>query len=55
MNEINIKQYNAVVRQNQNYRNVLTYIKNAQPYNYKTFKYMVKDLQFKAEDALTNK
>ena len=55
MYKIDIKQYNAIVRQNLNYKNVLTYIKNAQPYNYKTFKYMVKDLQFKAEEAFTKK
>ena len=59
MNEIDIKQYNAVVKQNQSfcretreYRNMLTYIKDARPYNYKTFKSMVEDLQLRAKEAL---
>ena len=59
MNEIDIKQYNAVVKQNQSYyretreyRNVLTYIKNARPENYKTFRYMVEDLQLRAKEVL---
>ena len=59
MNEIDIKQYNAVIKQNQSYyretreyRNVLTYIKNARPYNYKTFKSMVEDLQLRAKEVL---
>ena len=59
MNEIDIKQYNAVVKQNQSfyretreYREVLTYIKDARPYNYKTFKSMVEDLQLRAKEVL---
>ena len=59
MNEIEIKQYNAVVKQNQSYyretreyRNVLTYIKDAKPDDYRTFKSMVKDLQLRAKEVL---
>ena len=59
MNEIDIKQYNALVRQNQSfcretreYRNVLTYIKDARPDNYETFKSMVEDLQLRAKEVL---
>ena len=54
-----IKQYHAVVKQNQSYyretreyRNVLTYIKNARPDNYETFKSMVEDLQLSAKEVL---
>lgn len=59
MNEIDIKQYNAVVKQNKSfyietrgYREVLTYIKNARPDNYETFKSMVEDLQLRAKEVL---
>ena len=59
MNEIDMKQYNAVVKQNQSYyretrgyREVLTYIKNARPDNYETFKSMVEDLQLRAKEGL---
>ena len=59
MNDIDIKQYNAIVKQNQsycretrNYREVLTYIKNAQPDDYRTFKSMVEDLQLRAKEVL---
>lgn len=59
MNDIDIKQYNAVVKQNQSYcretreyRNVLSYIKDAKPDNYRTFKSMVIDLQEKAKEVL---
>ena len=59
MNEIDIKQYNAVVKQNQSYyretrgyREVLKYITNARPDNYETFKSMVEDLQLRAKEVL---
>ena len=59
MNDIDIKQYNAVVKQNQsycretrNYREVLTYIKSARPDDYRTFKSMVEDLQLRAKEVL---
>ena len=59
MNDIDIKQYNAVVKQNQSYcretreyRNVLSYIKDAKPDNYRTFKAMIEDLQEKAKEVL---
>lgn len=59
MNEIDIKQYNAVVKQNQSYyretrgyREVLRYITNARPDNYETFKSMVEDLQLRAKEVL---
>ena len=59
MNEIDIKQYNAVAKQNQSfcreirvYREILKYIKDAKPANYKTFKYMVEDLQLRAKEVL---
>ena len=59
MNDIDIKQYNAVVKQNQSYyretreyREVLTYIKNARPDHYETFKSMVEDLQLRAKEVL---
>ena len=59
MDEIDIKQYNAVVKQNKSfyretrgYREVLTYIKNARPDNYETFKSMVEDLQLRAKEVL---
>ena len=59
MNEIDIKQYNAVVKQNKSfyretrgYREVLKYITNARPDNYETFKSMVEDLQLRAKEVL---
>ena len=59
MNDIDIKQYNAIVKQNQsycretrNYREVLSYIKNARPDDYRTFKSMVEDLQLRAKEVL---
>lgn len=59
MNDIDIKQYNAVVKQNQSYcretreyRNVLSYIKDAKPDNYRTFKAMIEDLQLRAKEVL---
>ena len=59
MNEIDIKQYNAVVKQNQSYcretreyRNVLTYIKDASLNHYDNFREMVEDLQLRAKEVL---
>ena len=59
MNEIDIKQYNAVVKQNQSYyretreyRNVLTYIKDASLNHYANFREMVEDLQLRAKEVL---
>lgn len=55
MNELDYKQYNAVVEQNKrfqqeikHYRNTLNYIHNAKPEHYTTFKQMVEDLQERA-------
>ena len=61
MDELSIKQYNAVVKQNKDfygqnkqYRETLKYIVDAVPTNYETFKQMVEDLQFKAKKTIDN-
>ncbi len=59
MQDIEIKQYNATVRQNQSffretqeYRKTLTYIKDAKIDQYSGFKEMLEDLQKKAREVL---
>lgn len=56
MNDLDYKQYQAIVEQNKQfqqeikyYRNTLNYFHNAKPEHYNTFRQMVKDLQRRAD------
>lgn len=55
MNDLDYKQYKAIVEQNKHlqqeikyYRNTLNYINRAKPEHYNTFREMVRDLQRRA-------